>query len=678
MKRTTLLLFFTLLVFFWSGFLGEPLLATAEPAHRLQCVVVKGKFLAPDGSSIHEYDYLEPDHKYRLLPRTEIQLSTLDGNKSYVAVGPGILLLNSSGSVLFNGNPLKPKTQQSLLHNVAVRKSPSRLLAGLPFRGVKVVARTANGETRLLPLYSGYNALVVGVGNYDKWPKLPNAVNDAKQVAKKLKTLGFHVNLVLNPTIHELKKALNDLTYRYGRDKDRALLLFYAGHGETEVLADGTKLGYIIPRDCPLLRDDPHGFVNGAISMRDIEAYSLRIRSKHVLMLFDSCFSGALFSLVRAVPSDITEKSAMPVRQYITAGTEDEEVPDRSMFKRCLLIGLNGDADLTGDGYITGSELGMYLADKVVNYTHRRQHPQYGKINNPDLDRGDFILVPPKTQAKQQRREELSSEKEDLLADVRNLRTEREETHRLLREMKQLLQKQQQAQQQGVKALKEKNALENQISQLGKERETIEQLADTRVKEYEAKLSNSTERVAQEAEKRNILEAELTRIRLEKEKLRQEVEKAKARKIAVQTAAVEVPKPKVQAKTTAPPKASPAEPIKSASLFVPEVKPGKGAALLVVTSNVKDAEVYIDKKEISFWAKPEEAWIFRGTVPFRTVEVTPGKHEIRVHKDEYLEEVKTIHVRSGETIELDVTLYKNMSETGDEDHGGGGGGGGGL
>jgi hypothetical protein len=195
-----------------------------------------------------------------------------------------------------------------------------------------------------------------------------------------------------DPTSRELKKALNDLTYGQGQEENRAILLYFAGHGETESLADGTKLGYIIPGDCPLIRDDPRGFVNHAISMKDIEAYSLRIRSKHLLALFDSCFSGSLFSLGRAVPEDICEKSALPVRQFITAGDEDETVPDRSMFKRCLILGLEGDADLTGDGYITGSELGMYLSDKVVQHTKRAQHPQYGKINNPDLDRGDFIF----------------------------------------------------------------------------------------------------------------------------------------------------------------------------------------------------------------------------------------------------------------------------------------------
>jgi uncharacterized caspase-like protein len=275
-----------------------------------------------------------------------------------------------------------------------IGSSVSILLISIPLlatsRGISIVSQ--KGKT--YHLYKDYQALVVGVSDYEKWPDLPNAVKDAQEVAETLKRVGFEVELVTNPNYQQLRKVLNDLTYKYGREQNRALLFYYAGHGETEIMADGTKLGYIIPRDCPLLRQDPWGFVNRAISMKDIEAYSLRIRSKHLLMLFDSCFSGSLFSMVRAVPQDISEKSTQPVRQYITAGTEEEQVPDKSMFKRSLLVGLEGDADLTRDGYITGSELGLYLADKVVKYTKGKQHPQYGKINNPELDRGDFIFVP--------------------------------------------------------------------------------------------------------------------------------------------------------------------------------------------------------------------------------------------------------------------------------------------
>jgi hypothetical protein len=274
----------------------------------------------------------------------------------------------------------------------------SLLISLLPiFSEIKATTRgihAVSPEGQNLFLYKDYHALVIGVSNYDHWPKLPHADDDAREVADKLKKLGYGVDLILDPGYKDLRDALNRLVYFAGKEENRAILVYYAGHGETELLADSTKMGYIIPRDCPILKKDPMGFAAHAISMRDIEAVSLKIKSKHVIMLFDSCFSGSLFSLTRAPPANITDKSRLPVRQYITAGTEDEQVPDKSMFKRSFLIGIEGDADLTGDGYITGSELGIYLSEKVVNYTKGNQHPQYGKINNPDLDRGDFIFVP--------------------------------------------------------------------------------------------------------------------------------------------------------------------------------------------------------------------------------------------------------------------------------------------
>ena len=259
--------------------------------------------------------------------------------------------------------------------------------------GVSVKIETSGEAAQEIRLYSGYHALVVGVSKYDHWPDLPNAAGDAREVHAFLKRMGFDCKLLIDPDYSELTDALNTITYEEGLNKENALLFYFAGHGETETLADGTKLGYLIPKDCPLLLKDPKGFVMKAVSMKDIEAYSLRIRSKHTLMLFDSCFSGSIFTIVREAPERISRKIALPVRQYITAGQADEAVPDESMFKRSLLIGLEGDADLTGDGYITGSELGTYLSDRVARYTKERQHPQYGKMNNPDLDRGDFVFV---------------------------------------------------------------------------------------------------------------------------------------------------------------------------------------------------------------------------------------------------------------------------------------------
>jgi hypothetical protein len=257
-------------------------------------------------------------------------------------------------------------------------------------RGISVTVQKGQN----LYLYKDYHALVVGISNYEKWPDLPSAAKDAEEVASRLEQIGFEVQLSLNPSAEELRKVLSDIVYQAGREKNRALLFYFAGHGETLELADGTELGYIVPSDCPLKNKDPIGFDSKAISMKDMEVLALKVKSKHFIMVFDSCFSGSLFNVVRAAPVDISEKSAQPVRQFITAGGAGEQVPDQSIFKVVFLQGINGDADLNADGYVTGSELGMHLQEKVVNYSRGGQHPQYGKINNPKLDRGDFIFMP--------------------------------------------------------------------------------------------------------------------------------------------------------------------------------------------------------------------------------------------------------------------------------------------
>ena len=381
-------------------------------------------------------------------------------------------------------------------------------------RGIRVVSK--GGQD--LHIYESYHALVVGVSDYKKWPDLPYAVNDAKEVAQRLKELGFEVKLVLNPDSRELKRAINEMTYGAGRKRNRAILFYYAGHGETETMADETRMGYIIPKDCPLLEKDPIGFNTHAISMREIESVSLRIRSKHVLMLFDSCFSGALFALIRAVPNDITEKSTLPVRQYITAGREDEQVPDKSMFKRCFLIGLKGNADLTGDGYITGSEMGMYLADNVVNYTRRRQHPQYGKINNPDLDQGDFIFVPLKQRLKEAEQEKERQKQELALA---------EQVKKLQEQMKLLFEKKGDTEKKTKDALIEKKNLEEKLKREAGEHRRREAQAEARIKDLEVRHKASLEKLEKEATAKTALAAELKRQMIIEKELKQAEEKRK-------------------------------------------------------------------------------------------------------------------------------------------------------
>ena len=83
-------------------------------------------------------------------------------------------------------------------------------------------------------------------------------------------------------------------------------------------------------------------------------------------------------------------------RQIITAGGRDEEVIEKpewghSAFTRNLERGLkNGSADLDHDGYISASELGMFLSNKVTIDSDNQQTPEYGRMTTED---GEFVFV---------------------------------------------------------------------------------------------------------------------------------------------------------------------------------------------------------------------------------------------------------------------------------------------
>ena len=96
---------------------------------------------------------------------------------------------------------------------------------------------------------------------------------------------------------------------------------------------------------------------------------------------------------MRAAPEVIALKTTQPVRQFITSGSADQQVPDFSVFRKEFVSALEGEADLNKDGYVTGSELGSYLEDKVTNYSRQTQTPQYGKIQDRNLDKGDFVFA---------------------------------------------------------------------------------------------------------------------------------------------------------------------------------------------------------------------------------------------------------------------------------------------
>ncbi|MCX6255908.1 MAG: caspase family protein [Bacteroidia bacterium] len=262
-------------------------------------------------------------------------------------------------------------------------------------RGITSISIKVDSTT--IELYKESHALLIGVSKYiNDWPDLPGVKKDMQLLQPALEKQGFNVVLVEDPTKAELEKAIVDFISKYGQENQNRLLIYFAGHGHTITTNYGEELGYIIPSDAPNPNVDLAGFKSIAMPISQIEIYAKQIDSKHALFLFDACFSGSLFTMTRAIPDAISYKTTNPVRQFITSGSANEKVSDESIFRQQFITAITTDyADANKDGYLTGSELGEYLQTNVTNYSYNSQHPQYGKIRNPNLDKGDFVFILP-------------------------------------------------------------------------------------------------------------------------------------------------------------------------------------------------------------------------------------------------------------------------------------------
>src|SRR5215475_15815808 len=188
-------------------------------------------------------------------------------------------------------------------------------------------------------LYLKSKALVIGNDRYDGrgWPKLSNGIRDAEEVAKGLAAQGFEVTLKKNLTSTELERALKTFFIFEGAEVDTRLLIWFAGHGTT---IGGEA--YIVPVDAPVQTADAQ-FRGKAISLRRFGEYMREAKARHVLAIFDSCFSGSVFNVARSAPPPaITLATTQQVRQFISSGDAEQQVSDDGTFRKLFLDALAG------------------------------------------------------------------------------------------------------------------------------------------------------------------------------------------------------------------------------------------------------------------------------------------------------------------------------------------------
>ena len=226
-------------------------------------------------------------------------------------------------------------------------------------------ASSTSAEAGELELYQHSYALVIGIDEYTNgWPRLSNAISDARSVATTLEARGFDVTLIENANSRVLESALEDFFIDKGDAPEARLFVWYAGHGHT---VDGE--GYLVPAD-GVQETDRRNFLRRSISLRDFGKFSRLASSKHVYAVFDACFAGTIFNVARSAPSPaITRLVSAPVRQFLSSGDAGQTVSDDGTFAKLFVQALQGQrqADLNLDGYVTGDEMGSYLTDNISN-----------------------------------------------------------------------------------------------------------------------------------------------------------------------------------------------------------------------------------------------------------------------------------------------------------------------
>ena len=244
-----------------------------------------------------------------------------------------------------------------------------------------------------------FHALVIGNNSYQTsaWPPLQSAVNDATAVAQTLKDrYGYKTTLLLNATRLEILSALNTMREDLGPNDN--LLVYYAGHGE---LGNDGQQGYWIPVDGQSSAPDTW-ISNGSIS-----AILDTMQARHVLVVADSCYAGAMTRSAVAMFDDAVMPDAqwaawvktMATGRSSTALTSGgvQPVPDtgsgkHSYFARAFLNVLQDNNRLL-EAQRLFREINTSLALSAIN-APVPQSPEYLPIRFAGHEAGEFFFLP--------------------------------------------------------------------------------------------------------------------------------------------------------------------------------------------------------------------------------------------------------------------------------------------
>lgn len=265
---------------------------------------------------------------------------------------------SSPAAVWINGTPGVLRSGGEFKVSLPVRRgeNPLQLVAYWPTGDLALQHFTVLSAPRDRLVLEGRRlVLLIGVKDYAdaRFGPLTTPLNDVREVGALLRRRFGYVTalrgadgserslLLENPTREQILRALSLLRRELG-DAD-SLIIYFAGHGLYE---SETDQAHWLPSDAE------DGEPSSWLAAADLRAAVQRLRARHVLVVADSCFSGALRSPAGGgdePPTDrlqfLDQVALRPSRMVMTSGSNEPVIDTggrgHSVFARALMQALS-------------------------------------------------------------------------------------------------------------------------------------------------------------------------------------------------------------------------------------------------------------------------------------------------------------------------------------------------
>ena len=234
-----------------------------------------------------------------------------------------------------------------------------------------------------------FKALIIGIDEYENSiGSLDTPVNDAIALDDILKNnYNFKTKLLLNPSRSEIYEAM-DYFSKNLKPSDN-FLIYFAGHGEIDVMDKDNS--YWLPSDSK--KNSKSNWISNVVITQWVKS----LKSKHVLVIADSCYAGALSrgsignfnkSNAKAYFQRLIDKKS---RKILASGGEEPVLDggggNHSIFAKALI-------DVLQENEVLMETYSLFdqIRKKVI--VNSPQTPEYEIIFAAGDDGGEFVFLP--------------------------------------------------------------------------------------------------------------------------------------------------------------------------------------------------------------------------------------------------------------------------------------------